>query len=102
MPVLVDDGRTVVESSIIIEHLGLRHPGPVRLVPADARLALEVRTMDRIFDHYVATPMQKLVLDGIREPGQRDPQGVAEAWAMLDAACGWLDGVLKGREWGGP
>ena len=33
MPVLVDGGRTVVEASIIIEHLGLHHPGPVRLIP---------------------------------------------------------------------
>src|SRR2546428_11263336 len=40
MPVLVDDGCTVVESSIIIEHLGLRHPGPVRLIPDDPRAAL--------------------------------------------------------------
>src|SRR5947199_10458493 len=37
MPVLVDDGCTVVESSIIIEHLGLRHPGPVRLILDDPR-----------------------------------------------------------------
>ena len=37
MPVLVDGGRTVVESSIIIEHLALRHPGPVRLIPDDPR-----------------------------------------------------------------
>ena len=27
IPVLVDESRTVVESSIIIEHLGLHHPG---------------------------------------------------------------------------
>ena len=32
-PVLVDDGRTVVESSIIIEHLDIHHAGPVRLKP---------------------------------------------------------------------
>ena len=29
MPVLVDEGRTVVEATIIIEHLGLRHPQAV-------------------------------------------------------------------------
>src|SRR5688500_3045918 len=46
-PVLVDDGRTIVETSIIIEHLGLYHPGPVRLIPEDPRAALEVRMMDR-------------------------------------------------------
>jgi glutathione S-transferase len=27
MPVLVDEGRTVVESSIIVEHLAIYHPG---------------------------------------------------------------------------
>src|SRR5258705_8767533 len=37
MPLLVDGGSTVVESSIIIEHLDLHHPGPVRLIPGDAR-----------------------------------------------------------------
>ena len=35
MPVLVDQGRTVVEASIIIEYLGLNHPGAVRLIPDD-------------------------------------------------------------------
>ena len=65
MPVLVDDGRTVVESSIIIEHLALRRPGPVRLIPEDARVALGVRSMDRVFDNYVSTPMQKIVIDWV-------------------------------------
>src|SRR5437870_5089717 len=50
-PVLVDGDRTVTESSIIIEHLDLHHPGPVRLIPDDARRAIEVRFMDRFFDN---------------------------------------------------
>src|SRR5256885_2338106 len=60
-PVLVDDGSAVVEATVIVEHLDLHHPGPVRLVPADPRAALEVRMMDRFFDNYVMTPMQKIV-----------------------------------------
>ena len=32
-PVLVDAGRTIRESSIIIEYLELHHPGPVKLLP---------------------------------------------------------------------
>ena len=99
MPVLVDDGRTVVESSIIIEHLGLHHPGPVRLIPEDPRDALPVRTMDRFFDNYVMTPMQRIVFDALRPAGERDPRGVTEARALLDTAYGWLDGVLKDRAW---
>jgi glutathione S-transferase len=98
-PVLVDGGRTVVEASIIIEHLGLHHPGPVQLVPEDPRQALEVRMMDRFFDNYISTPQQKIVLDSLRGPDARDRQGVAEARAMLETAYRWLDGVMAGREW---
>jgi glutathione S-transferase len=59
IPVLVDAGRTVVEASIIIEHLGLHHPGRVRLIPEEPRAALDVRMMDRFFDNYIMTPMQR-------------------------------------------
>lgn len=98
-PVLVDNGRTVMEATIIIEHLGLYHPGPVQLIPEDPREALEVRLMDRFFDNYIMTPMQKVVFDRIRKEEDRDPYGVADARAMLDRACGWLDKTLVGREW---
>jgi len=98
-PVLVDAGRTVIEASSIIEYLGLYHPGPVRLIPDDAKAALEVRTMDRFFDNYISTPQQKVVLDSIRPEGARDDYGVAEARAMLDTAYAWLDKVMAGREW---
>ncbi|HEV2564294.1 MAG TPA: glutathione S-transferase family protein [Microvirga sp.] len=103
-PVLVDRGRTVMEASVIIEHLGLHRPGPVRLIPEDPRQALEVRLMDRFFDNYVMTPMQKIVTDRLRPEADRDPYGVTEARGMLDRAYGWLDGTLAGREWaaGGP
>src|SRR5689334_25366145 len=83
-PVLVDDGRAIVEASIIIEHLDLHHLGPVRLVPGDARSALDVRMMDRFFDNYVMTPMQRIVADSLRPSEARDPHGVAEARKMLD------------------
>jgi len=99
MPVLVDEGRTVVESSIIIEHLGLHHPGPTRLIPEDPGAALDVRMMDRFFDNYIMTPTQKIVFDSIRAAENRDRQGVAEARALLDAAYRWLEDAMKGREW---
>lgn len=99
MPVLVDDGHPVVETSIIIEHLGLHHPGPVRLIPQDPKAALPVRTMDRFFDNYVSTPLQKLVFDRLRPAEVRDAHGVTEARTLLDTSYRWLDGALAGREW---
>jgi glutathione S-transferase len=98
-PILVDGDRTVVEASIIIEHLGLYHAGPMALVPEDPRAALDVRMMDRFFDNYVMTPMQRIVADRIRTEADRDPYGVDEARRMLDAAYAWLDYTMAGREW---
>lgn len=98
-PVLVDAGRTVIEASCIIEYLDLHHPGPLRLVPADADAALEVRMMDRFFDNYVSTPQQKLVFDRLRPEAVRDAHGVAEVRAMLETAYAWLDRRMAGREW---
>jgi Glutathione S-transferase len=98
-PMLVDHGRPVFEATIIIEYLGLRYPGPVKLVPEDAQEALEVRMMDRFFDNYISTPQQKCVFDSLRPEGKRDPSGVDDAKAMLETAYGWLDRRMAGRQW---
>jgi len=98
-PVLVDAGRTIVEATVIVEHLALYHPGPLQPLPADPRAALPVRMLDRFFDNYVMTPMQKIVGDFIRRAETRDAQGVAEARATLDAAYRWLEEQLPGRAW---
>jgi glutathione S-transferase len=99
MPVLRDGERALAEATIIIEYLGLHHPGPVRLVPADPARALDVRFMDRFFDNYVMEPMQRIVFDRRRPPGQRHAPTVTEARARLDASYAWLDKRLAGREW---
>ena len=98
-PVLVDEDRTIVEASIIIEYLGLRYSGPVQLIPEDPHAALEVRMMDRIFDNYVSTPQQSIVFDAIRPAESRHPYGVAEARGRLDTAYRWLDLRMADREW---
>ena len=98
-PVLVDGERTIPEASIIIEHLGLHHPGPVTLLPEDPRAALEVRAMDRFFDNYISTPQQRVVGDALRAEAERDARGVSDARAMLDTAYAWLDQVMAHREW---
>lgn len=55
--------------------------------------------MDRFFDQYVSTPMQKIVFDTIRAPEDKDPLGVADARRMLDTAYGWLEKTIAGRTW---
>jgi len=98
-PVLVDGNRTIFEASCIVEYLDLAHPGPSRLLPGDAREALEVRMMDRFFDNYISTPQQKVVVDRLRPEADRDDFGVSEARRMLETAYAWLDTVMADRQW---
>lgn len=98
-PVLVDDGRVVAEASIIIEHLDLFHPGPVRLLPDDPEEALEVRFMDRFFDNHVMTRVQQPVSEALRPDGGRKEEALAKSAEALDAAYGWLEKRLTERTW---
>ena len=98
-PVLVDDGRAVVETSIIIEHLDLRHPGTVKFVPDTAAAALEVRLLDRFFDQYVMNAAQVAVTESLREQSDRLQEAKEKAAKALDVAYDWLERRLEGREW---
>jgi glutathione S-transferase len=98
-PVLQDGAAVIPEASMIIEHLDLRHPGPVRFIPEDRVAALEVRLIDRVVDNDILAPMQKVVLDAIRPEGARDPFGVEQARARLRTAYAWMDSRLTGRDW---
>lgn len=98
-PVLVDAGETFLEASIIVEHVDRRYGGAAKLVPDAPDAALAVRTMDRVFDNYVMTPMQKLVGDALRPQDARDAFGTAEARRMLDTVYAWLDARLTPDSW---
>ena len=97
-PVLVDSGHTILESSTIIEHLQLHHPGPTRMIP-EGDAGIEAHMLDRIFDNHVMTPMQKIVADRLRADGEKDPRGVENAREMLAMAYGLIDGHMAERTW---
>lgn len=98
-PLLADGTRLVPESSVIIEYLAMHHAGSQPLLPENPVAALDVRRLDRFFDLYVTSPMQKIVLDRIRPADGKDPLGVAEAREMLKRAYGVLEAELDGRTW---
>lgn len=100
MPLLVDQGRPIPETSIIIEHLQRHHASPGRtLIPHDPEQALDVRLWDRLFDLYVMTPMQACTADLLRPEGERDAHGVARARDNLTSAYALIDRHLEGRTW---
>lgn len=101
MPVLRDEarGKTIPESSIIIEYIGLHYPGKASLLPSDPQALLMTRYYDRFFDLHINVPMQKVITDRLRPEGKNDPHGVAEARTLLRTALGLLDKELGGKTW---
>lgn len=92
MPALQDTARGVVvaESTIVIEYLNdlFPHAG---LIPTDRDLARRTRFLDRVFDNYVESPMQKIVADILRPEGGKDPTGVEQARGQLAASYAYLE-----------
>ena len=100
-PVLRDDARAelVPESTIIIEYLAQYFPGQTALVPADLDVARKARLLDRFYDSYVMEPMQKIVGDRLRPPGQKDGFGVAQAKATLLTSYGVIEKDFGSKPW---
>lgn len=100
-PVLRDEARAqaVPESTVIIEHLELHHPGSVRLIPQDPEAALQVRLADRFYDLHVNDQMGRVVGDRLRPPGGHDPIGVDSARRRLQTALEIADAQLATRTW---
>jgi glutathione S-transferase len=98
-PVLQDAGRTIPESSIIIEYLDQHYPGKTRFIPDDPDLARQVRFKDRFYDLQLHAHMQKVVGDRLRPDGQKDPHGVEEAKARIDVALSMIDTEMAGKTW---
>jgi glutathione S-transferase len=97
IPLLVDDGVVVAESSIIVEYLD-RHGDAPPLIPTDPDAALQGRLWDRVADSYLTTPVQKIVGDSLQALDAKDPHGISQAHATLDLAYATLDRQLTGRD----
>lgn len=100
-PVLRDEarGRTIPESTIIIEYLAQYYPGRMRLIPTDVDLARETRLRDRFYDLYVHEPMQRIVGDRLRPADKKDPYGVEQARAQLRTSYGLIEGWMATQLW---
>jgi glutathione S-transferase len=96
-PVLVDDGRAIIETSCIIEYLQAHHPGPNEWIP-EGEAGRRVRFLDRFFDLYVMENMQKIATDPLRPEESRDGFGVEAARRNLDTAYDFIEPQI-GSAW---
>ncbi len=102
MPTLIDTaaGRTVIESSIVIEYLD-RLAGGGRLFPDDPEAALEVRFIDRVLDIYVGGNMNRIVFNRLGRAGTPNETAMAQDAKELESAWDMLeDRLADGRTWG--
>ena len=97
-PLLLDGDQAVPESTCIIEHLDVHHPGANRWIP-DGELGRRVRLLDRIFDLRVMTNMNAVVFDALRPEGERNPADRSTARQRLNVAYDWLEANLGGGPW---
>jgi glutathione S-transferase len=97
-PLLIDNDQAVFESTPIIEHLHTCHRGANDWIP-QGEAGRRSRFLDRFFDTYVMTNMQKAGLDILRPEDSRDPYGVELARAELRTAYDWLDANLGDGPW---
>lgn len=94
-PLLVEGDVALFESSIIIEYLQNYHPGAITFIPDDFDAALQVRMLDRFFDHYVMNVAQNIVDDFLRQPVDRNALIVEQAQQRLERSYAWLEQRLQ-------
>ncbi len=99
-PVLVDDGEVVAETSCIIEHLQVRHPGPNMWIP-DGEPGRRTRFLDRVFDLHVQGNFQPAVNNALRPADAKDDHGEALGRKNLRIAYDWLEANLPDSDMGG-
>jgi glutathione S-transferase len=100
-PVLRDEarGRTVPESTTIIEYLAQHYPGPAKLIPDDPQLAAQARAADRFYDLLLHVPMQKVVGDKLRPADRHDPLGVDQAREQMRTALALANDEMAAKRW---
>jgi len=94
-PILRDDDTVIIEATAIIEYLAVAHPGATTFIPRDPQGAVRTRMIDRVFDNYVMTNMQRVVSAYIANSNDPDPQEVEAGKRNLQRAYVWLEQWLS-------
>ena len=97
-PVLRDHvaGKTIPESSVIIDYLARTRPSAASLVPSDPELAMQTRLIDRLIDSYIHVPFQQVVAERMRPDGQHDPYGVELARGQIRSGYKLIAPMIAG------
>lgn len=96
VPALVlDDGRVIHDSGVIVEYLDAIAPVP-RLIPSDPMARVEARQIEAIADG-VCDAVVAIVLEGARPAAMRSADWIARQRRKVDAGIAALEHRLGGR-----
>lgn len=96
LPVLVDGGRPIVDSTAILEHLEERCPDPP-LYPADPARRAEARIFVDWFNRVWKGPPN--LLAGALQEGRDPAEPELRAWAeQIRVWVDWFEALLTGRD----
>lgn len=100
VPVLVDGGVPLYDSTIILEYLEDRHPEP-RLYPRDIGERARCRQLEAAADEIFFPPVLELIQEVFYKPDpeKRDAARVERAAAQIAATYDRLERDLAGREY---
>jgi glutathione S-transferase len=96
VPVLVDDGRVVADSTAILRHLEERQPEP-RLFPAQPARRAELDVFLDWFNRVWKRPPNEIEAERARP--QPDQDRIAALGRELSGALGVFEALLDGREY---
>ena len=96
VPVLVDDGQVVVDSTEILRHLELRRPEP-SLFPRDQARRAELDVFVDWFDRVWKRPPNEI--DAERAKGSPDESRIAQLGAEIARALDLFEALLDGRDY---
>ena len=97
-PLLVDNEKTVVETTCIIDHLQAHHRGRHDWIP-DGDVGRHVRFLDRFFDLRIMDRMQVSVANALRRDEHRDGYGVERSLEHLRKGYDCLEANLDDGPW---
>jgi glutathione S-transferase len=97
-PVLRDRarGKTVPESSVVIDYLARVEPSAASLVPSDPDRAMQARLLDRLIDNYIHLPFQQVVDERMRPQDLHDPFGAEQSRSRIRAGYDLIAPMIAG------
>jgi glutathione S-transferase len=100
VPVLVDEGVAIVDSTVINEYLEDAYP-EVPLMPADPRERAECRMWEDMADFFMASHVTTLIREVFMKPGGegRDEAAVAATMAAFEGYLNALEKRLASQEY---